>query len=71
MKYRAIIMAPKVVEFENSGNNKNISNQGWALCSDFNSVVTSDMTFGPKLLAIIPALSPEEPLVFDPPPMAA
>ncbi len=63
-------MAPQVVEFENSGNNKNVSNHGWGLCGDFDSVVTEDATFGANLLAIIPA-SPEEPLVFDPPPMAA
>ena len=64
-------MVPKVVEFENSGNDKNVSNQAWAMCADFDSVVTFDTTFGPNLLAIIPAISPEEPLVFDPPPMAA
>ena len=70
MKYRAIVMVPKVVEFENSGNNKNVSNQAWALCADFNSVVTFETTFGPRLLAVVPTL-PEGPLVFDPPPMAA
>ncbi len=63
-------MVPTVVEFENSGNDRNISNHAWALCTKFNSVVTFGTTFGPNLLAVIPAL-PEEPLVFDPPPMAA
>ncbi len=62
-------MVPKVVEFHNSGNEKNLSNQAWSLVKNFESVATPEATFGPNLLAVIPM--PEEPLVFDPPPMAA
>ncbi len=73
MKYRAIIMAPQIVEFENSGNDKNIGNHAWGLCNNFNSVVTKEDTFVPRLLLVIPeVLAKPAPIqVFDPPPMAA
>ena len=66
-------MAPKVVEFENSGNDKNVSNQAWALCNNFDSVVMLEESYGPRLLVVIPetTIPKEMPLVFDPPPMAA
>ncbi len=66
-------MAPQVVEFDNSGNDKNIGNHAWGLCNDFNSVVTEEDTFVPRLLLVIPEPKADvQPVqVFDPPPMAA
>lgn len=74
MKYKAIIMVPKVVQFENSGNNVNVGNQAWAMCNNFDQVKMADETHVPRLLLIVPetiASLADQPLVFDPPPMAA
>ena len=66
-------MAPNVVEFESEADNTGVSNQAWALCNNFSCVVTEEDTFVPRLLLVIPKKqeSPQAPLVFDPPPMAA
>ncbi len=65
-------MAPSVIEFESSGDDKGVSNQAWALCNKFPVVVTEEDTFVPRLLLVIPKEVSSEPvLVFDPPPMAA
>ena len=73
MKFRAIIMAPSVVEFESEADNTGVSNQAWALCNNFPCVRTPEDTFVPRLLLVIPKkeLAPAPLLVFDPPPMAA
>ena|GEM_PF-3257036 len=73
MKYKAIVMVPKLVEFENSGNDKNVGNHAWGLCNDFDSVVMPEESYGPRLLMVLPEtkIPKEMPLVFDPPPMAA
>ncbi len=66
-------MAPNVVEFESEADNTGVSNQAWALCNEFACVRTPEDTFVPRLLLVIPKTlpSPQAPLVFDPPPMAA
>lgn len=65
-------MAPSTIEFESSGNDKQISNQAWALCNKYPVVVTEEDTFVPRLLLVLPKeVHPEPILVFDPPPMAA
>ena len=73
MKYRAIIMAPQIVEFESEGSRDNVSRHAYRLSNNNSNVVTPEGTFGPRLLAVFPEAedTPVPPLVFDPPPMAA
>lgn len=73
MRYTAVIMTPRIVQFEASGEKQHVTNEAWALCNNFDSVILPpDTDFKPKLLAVIrdsPEVAP--PLVFDPPPHAA
>lgn len=69
-------MAPQVAEFENPGSKVHVTNQALALCSDHHEIHMkgSDgvVVFTAKLLAVYPAEAQvDQPLVFDPPPMAA
>lgn len=65
-------MLPRIVQFESEGNSAHITNQAWALCNGFDSVIMPDTTFAPRLLTVVPQ-NPEveAPLTFDPPPMVA
>lgn len=72
MKYKAIVMVPTVVEFENPGNQTHVKNQALALLDSYQTVKVGEEVFEPKLLGAYPVGSlPEQPLVFDPPPQVA
>lgn len=72
MRYKAVVMAPSVIEFECEGDDNHIRDTAMACCTGFDVIMLSDMEFGPILAAIIPKEdSVANPLVSDPPPMAA
>jgi len=72
MKQRAIIMVPTLIEFENPGSIKQVKNHALTLCSKHQSIIVDKVEYAPKLLLISPLGDiPDQPLVFDPPPMAA
>lgn len=72
MKYTAVIMVPTVVEFENPGSAAHVKNQAFALCNNFQSVKVGEEKYEPRVMGCYPrGHFPEQPLVFDPPPMAA
>ncbi len=65
-------MIPRVVQFDSEGPHKHVTNQAWALCNNFDSVVMPDASFGPRLLLVLPEKEKaSSPLVSDPPPMVA
>jgi len=73
VKYKAIVMVPKLIAFQSEGDQKNVSNQAWVMCNNFDSVVMLEEAYAPRLLMVVPEtkIPKEMPLVFDPPPMAA
>lgn len=77
MKYKAVILVPHIAEFENPGDlHKHVASQARSLCANYPSVHLAQngetTEYGPKLLVVFPASElPNQPLVFDPPPMAA
>ena len=72
MKYHAIIMVPQLVEIVNPGSPKNVTNEAYTHVSQFQKVFIGEDEYAPKLLCIHPVgKQPDQPLVFDPPPMAA
>lgn len=72
MNYTAVIMIPRIVQFESEGAKEHLTNQAWALCNKFDSVILPETTFAPRLLAVIPDEEEiEPPMVFDPPAQAA
>ncbi len=66
-------MVPKLIAFQSEGDQKNVSNQAWVMCNNFDSVVMLEEAYAPRLLMVVPEtkIPKEMPLVFDPPPMAA
>lgn len=72
MKYRAIVMVPQIIEFENPGSQAHVTNQAHALTTSYQKIVIGDETFEAKVLGVYPVkVETGQPLVFDPPPMAA
>lgn len=72
MKQQAIIMVPTLVQFTNPGNDLQRTHHAQTLCDDFATVMIGESSFAPKLLLVVSLDSiPDQPLVFDPPPMAA
>lgn len=77
MKYKAVILVPHIAEFENPGDlHTHVARQARTLCSNYPSVHLAQPSgtteYAPKLLVVFPASGlPDQPLVFDPPPMAA
>lgn len=72
MRYTAVIMVPRIIQFDAEGPPENVTNQAWAICNNFDSVILPDTTFEPRLLVVVPEKEDEDPpLVFDPPPFAA
>ncbi len=72
MKYHVVVMVPTLVEIMNSGSRQNVSNEAWGTISQFPTVYVGKDEFAPKVLGVFPiGEQPEQPLVFDPPPMAA
>ncbi len=72
MRYTAVIMIPRIVLFESEGSSEHRTNQAWALCNQFDSVIMPETTFAPRLLGVIPdEEETKSPMVFDPPPQAA
>lgn len=72
MKYRAIVMVPQIIEFENPGSAVHVKNQGTAILNSFQKVIIGDEEYSAKLMGCYP-VKPEspQPLVFDPPPQVA
>lgn len=72
MKQQAIILVPTLVQFTNPGNDLQRTHHAQTLCDDFATIMIGESSFAPKLLLVVPQDSlPDQPLVFDPPPMAA
>lgn len=72
MKYRAIVMVPQIVEFENPGSAVHVQNQAVALMESFQKIVIGEEEYTAKLMGCYPVdHSKPQPLVFDPPPQAA
>lgn len=72
MKYRAIVMVPQIIEFENPGSAAHVKNQSLALMDSLQKIVIGEETFEAKLMGCYP-VKPDKagPLVFDPPPQVA
>lgn len=72
MKHRAVVMVPTLIEFENPGSIKQVKNHALTLCGQHQSIVVDEVEYPSKLLLVAPiGEMPDQPLVFDPPPMAA
>jgi len=72
MRWRAIVMVPQVLEFEELDNPASVKNQALALSQNFPKVLAGEETYEAKVLGVYPVEpSIGAPLVFDPPPMAA
>lgn len=72
MKYRGIVMVPRIIEFENPGSQVHVENQAASMLNSFQKVSIGEEVYEPKIMGIYP-VSPDKPtpLVFDPPPEVA
>ena len=72
MKYRAIVMVPQIIEFENSGSSEHVTKQAKAMISSFQKTVIGEETYEAKLMGCYPVKGDAKlSLVLDPPPQAA
>lgn len=72
MKYKAVVMIPQLIEFENPGSAVHVENQAKSRMNRYQKIVVGEENYEVKLMGIYP-VAPEkpQPLVFDPPPMVA
>ena len=62
-------MVPKAVDFGCEGDAKAVAKQAYLFVNGYATIDIDEYKFSPSLLVVLP--QPKEPLVFDPPPMAA
>ena len=65
-------MVPTLIEFDNPGSNAHVHNQATAMLNGYQKITLGEHTYEPKIMGIYPVAEGKlEPIVFDPPPMAA